>query len=59
MAAPSPGTSSSGVAVACRSIADEAGAESAQLEEPNVLQRALNALLPFTRGVDADIQRQV
>ena len=39
-------------------MADEAAAESMQLEEEEILSRAINAILPFTRGVQSDIQRQ-
>lgn len=41
-----------------RAVADEAAAESMQLEEEDILSRAINAILPFTRGVQSDIQRQ-
>jgi len=52
------GTTPAGQSVACRAVADEAAAESMQLEEEEILSRAINAILPFTRGVQSDIQRQ-
>jgi hypothetical protein len=52
------GTTPAGQSVACRAVADEAAAESMQLEEEDILSRAINAILPFTRGVQSDIQRQ-
>ena len=46
------------LAVACKCLADEAHSRSAQLDEEGVLEKVLTNLLPFTRGVDPQIQRQ-
>jgi len=52
------GAAPAALALACKSIADEAQAGSAQFEQEGVLEKVLTNLLPFTRGVDAQIQRQ-
>ena len=46
------------LAVACKCLADEAQGRSPQLDEDGVLEKVLTNLLPYTRGVDPQIQRQ-
>jgi LSD1 subclass zinc finger protein len=46
------------LAVACKSLADEAQRCSPQLDQEGVIEKVLLNLLPWTRGVDPQIQRQ-
>ena len=45
------------LAIACKCVADEAQNRSAQLDEGGVLEKVLTNLLPYTRGVDPQVQR--
>ena len=58
LSAKSNATEIKALAVACKCIADEAQSRSSQLEEDGVLEKVLMNLTPFTRGVDAQVQRQ-
>jgi len=46
------------LAIACKCLADEAQSGSPQLDEEGVLEKVLMNLIPYTRGVDPQIQRQ-